>query len=62
MANNDASRRSFLKTVLAGSTAAAVTLSGKNTEAADAAKKKKQADEVLYRETPAFKEYYDSLR
>ena len=47
MAKNDASRRSFLKTVLAGSTAAAVTLSGKNTEAADAAKKKKQADEVL---------------
>jgi hypothetical protein len=61
MAKNDASRRSFLKTVLAGSTAAAVTLSGKTSEAVDT-KRKQQTDEVLYRETPAFKKYYDSLR
>ncbi|RUM37073.1 MAG: hypothetical protein DSY50_01055 [Desulfobulbus sp.] len=61
MQHNDESRRSFLKTVLAGSAAVAtVTVTGKK---ANAAKKGiRKTGEVLYTETPAFKEYYNSLR
>ena len=63
MQHDDESRRSFLKTVLAGSAAAAtVTLSGKKAKAAGRGTQTKNNDEILYRETPAFKEYYNSLR
>jgi len=61
MQHNDESRRSFLKTVVAGSAAAAtITLTGKKAKAAN--RNTEKADEVLYQETQAFKKYYNSLR
>ena len=61
MKKDDAERRSFLKTLMTGSAVAAATFS------AGAAKAKQQettrkTDEVLYRESEDFKEYYKSLR
>ncbi len=56
------SRRSFLKQLLAGSAVVATaTLTG--TKAGTAQQNHaKEADEVLYRETKAFRKYYQSLR
>ena len=62
MQQNDESRRSFLKQVLAGSAVAAgAALTGKKVRAGEKIKTR-VSDEVLYRESEAFKKYYDSLR
>ncbi len=55
-------RRSFLKTLLAGSATAAVAAIGaKSAKAAKTVAEKKRPDEVLYRETEEFKRYYETL-
>jgi fructose-specific component phosphotransferase system IIB-like protein len=62
MQQNDESRRSFLKQVLAGSAVAAgATLTGKKVQALEISRAK-VSDEILYRESDDFKKYYDSLR
>lgn len=62
MQQNDESRRSFLKQVLAGSAVATgVALTGKKASAREN-KAAQRSDEVLYHETEAFKNYYKSLR
>ncbi len=62
MQKNDDNRRSFLKQVLAGSAlVAGTTLAGKKAKAQEG-KANRNPDETLYRETEAFKKYYDSLR
>ncbi len=62
MQQNDESRRSFLKQVLAGSAVAAgATLTGKKVRALET-RKTRVSNEVLYHESDDFKKYYDSLR
>jgi len=62
MQQNDESRRSYLKQVLAGTAVAAGTaLTGKKVRAGEKIKTR-VSDEVLYQESDAFKKYYDSLR
>jgi hypothetical protein len=55
------SRRSFLKKLVTGTAAvtAAAAVSPVRVQAGGA--KQKSTDEVLYRETPAFRDYYRSL-
>jgi len=66
MQQKDESRRSFLKQVLAGSAVVAgAALTGKKAQARETMKTRYQgpgSDEVLYKETDAFKKYYESLR
>jgi hypothetical protein len=64
MQQNDESRRSFLKQVLAGSAVAAgAALTGKKAHAGETLKTRYSGSgEVLYQETDAFKKYYESLR
>lgn len=61
MKKEDTERRSFLKTLITGSVAGAAVFSAGKVKA-----KGKQAalksDEVLYRESKDFKDYYKSLR
>ena len=54
-------RRSFLKKLVLGS-AAAVAVSAVRPGKASARKQKTADGEILYRETPAFREYYRSLK
>ena len=60
-------RRSFLKQALAGTVAAATLVArGKNVEAIDrdgspVNNAGQRPDEILYRETEAFKKHYDTL-
>ena len=62
MQQNDDGRRSFLKKVLTGTAVVAgVALSGKKAQAKQQ-KTVQHGDEVLYKETEAFKKYYQSLR
>jgi len=62
MQQNDESRRSFLKQVLAGSAVVAgAALTEKKARAGEAVKTQKSG-EILYRESKAFTKYYDSLR
>ncbi len=57
------SRRSFLKKLAAGCAAAAAAgMLKPRPVTARSARERKADDEILYRETPAFKEYYDSLK
>lgn len=62
MKENDDKRRSFLKQLVAGSAIVAGTaLVGKKVQAAED-KASKRPEEVLYKKSPAFQKYYDSLR
>jgi hypothetical protein len=54
-------RRSFLKKLVLGS-AAAVAVSAARPGKAAARGRKTGDGEILYRETPAFREYYRSLK
>ncbi len=58
MKNN---RRSFLKKLALGS-AAAMAVGAVKPRPAAARSRETVEDEILYRETPAFREYYRSLR
>ncbi|WP_457572696.1 hypothetical protein [Desulfolithobacter sp.] len=59
----DDSRRSFLKSLLAGSAVAAGVVTSSRPARADRASRDRQVqDEVLYRETAAFRDYYKTLR
>ncbi len=62
MKKDDEKRRSFLKQIL-GTTAmvAGSALIGKKAQAGEGTAVKRP-DEVLYKKTAAFKNYYDSLR
>ena len=57
-------RRSFLKQVLAGSTVITVAAltTGKAKAGPDTPDRRTGQDEILYRETEAFKKYYQTLR
>jgi len=61
-------RRSFLRTLLAGSAVTAVAAASGTTATARTANRPGQEAatggkaEILYRETEAFRRYYDSLR
>lgn len=62
MKQKDGERRSFLKTILAGSAvAAAATVSSKSARAAKKTPLEKRRGDVLYSETEAFKRYYETL-
>jgi len=62
MKKEKGNRRTFLKSLLAGSAvAASVTAVGKPLKAG-VEKISPSGDETLYRETDAFKQYYKSLR
>ena len=62
------SRRSFLQSILAGSAVTAVAVATGGKTAAAAGKKdgnrrgRAPEDEILYRETPEFRQYYKTLR
>ncbi len=61
------SRRSFLQSILAGSavTAVAVAAGGKTAAATDnkgGSRGGAPEEEILYRETPEFRQYYKTLR
>ncbi|WP_456385863.1 hypothetical protein [Desulfolithobacter sp.] len=59
----DDSRRSFLKSLLAGSAVAAgVVTASRPARATRTSGRRQVQDEVLYRETSAFKDYYKTLR
>lgn len=68
MKKEDGSRRSFLQSILAGSTVAAVAVAGGGKPAragngpGDIGKTTRaMQDEILYHETDAFKRYYETL-
>lgn len=65
MKKNDESRRTFLKSLLAGSAVAAgVATTAKAARTGiskNISKNTPPVDETLYRETDAFKQYYQSL-
>ncbi len=62
MKQNDDKRRSFLKQIFAGTAViAGSALVGKKVKARESGMEKRP-DEVLYKKTEAFKNYYDSLR
>ena len=61
MKKNDENRRSFLKSLLAGSAVVAGVATTAKAAQIGAAKNRPPVDETLYRETDAFKEYYQSL-
>ena len=68
MKKEEGSRRSFLESILAGSavTAVAVAAGGKTVRAGSrkagtGAVSRNRQDEILYRETDAFKKYYETL-
>ncbi len=61
MKKDDADRRSFLKTLMTGSAIAATTFSA-GTAIAKKQDTTRKTDEVLYRESEDFKDYYKSLR
>ncbi len=63
------SRRSFLQSILAGSAVAAVAVAGGVKTAAAANKnggnsvgRRTSKDEILYRETADFRQYYETLK
>ena len=55
-------RRSFLKHILAGSAVIAGAAVSAKPAKADDAPVKTHGKEILYKESAAFKKYYDSLR
>ncbi|MEA3467996.1 MAG: transcriptional initiation protein Tat [Thermodesulfobacteriota bacterium] len=61
MKKDDADRRSFLKTLMTGSAIAAATFSAGTIKAKEQDTARK-TDEILYRESEDFKDYYKSLR
>lgn len=62
MQQNQDSRRSFLKHVLAGTAVVAgTTLTGEKAKAREKVRAR-QPGEILYKETEDFKKYYESLR
>ena len=62
MKNNEDSRRTFLKSLLAGSAVAAgVASTAKPSRAAVQKQRQMTEQEILYRETDEFKRYYKSL-
>ena len=62
MKKNEDSRRTFLKSLLAGSAVAAgAATATKPSRAAVKKQKQTRTEEVLYRETDEFKRYYQSL-
>lgn len=62
MKKEEGSRRTFLKSLLAGSAVAAGVATAAQPAQADVKKASASDDETLYRETDAFKRYYQSLR
>ncbi|GAB4343446.1 MAG: hypothetical protein Kow0089_19240 [Desulfobulbaceae bacterium] len=63
MSKKNEERRSFLKHLVAGTAAVAgVTASGRKARATTARGVPRDDSEVLYRETDAFRRFYDSLR
>ncbi len=58
------SRRSFLQSILAGSAVAAVAVAGGGKTAAGPKKggSSSSKDEILYRETADFRQYYETLK
>ena len=62
MKDKKGDRRTFLKSLLAGSAVAAgVATSKKPAQAKGKAQPNRSGQETLYRETDAFKDYYTSL-
>jgi hypothetical protein len=61
MKKNDAERRSFLKTLMTGSAVAATMFSAGTIKAKEQESPGK-TDDILYRESEDFKDYYKSLR
>ncbi len=61
MKKNDESRRTFLKSLLAGSAVVAGVATTAKAARTNAAKNTLPVNETLYRETDAFKQYYQSL-
>ena len=61
MKKKDGARRSFLKGVLAGSAAVAVSAVSSKSARAGTTTLKKRTGEILYRETEDFKRYYETL-
>lgn len=61
MKKEDTERRSFLKTLITGSVAGAAMFSAGTVNAKEKQTGRK-SDEVLYRESKDFKDYYKSLR
>ncbi|HIP39927.1 MAG TPA: formate dehydrogenase [Desulfocapsa sulfexigens] len=61
MKKNDSERRSFLKTLMTGS-AVAATMFCASTIKAEKENSTRRTDEILYRESQDFKDYYKSLR
>jgi len=63
MKKDEGSRRTFLKSLLAGSAVAAGAAAGiGSAKAAGRRKTSLPENETLYRETEEFKQYYQSLR
>lgn len=62
MHQNDEGRRSFLKRILAGSAVATTVALKANSAKAAKQNTAQRPEEILYRETEAFKSYYKSLR
>ncbi len=61
MKKNDESRRTFLKSLLAGSAVVAGVATTAKAARTSAAKNTLPVNETLYRETDTFKQYYQSL-
>lgn len=61
MKKDETGRRSFLKQLVAGSAVAATVFHGKTANAKEQ-ESTRQTDEILYRESEDFKDYYKSLR
>lgn len=61
MKKEDTERRSFLKTLITGSAVGAAVFSS-GTVNAEEKQIARKSDEVLYRESEDFKDYYKSLR
>ncbi len=61
MKSADSNRRSFLKTLFAGAVTTAVVRGAKEASAGQTLNRQ-GIEETLYRETEAFKKYYESLR
>ncbi len=62
MKKEEGNRRTFLKSLIAGSAVAAGVATAAKPAKAGVKRSSTPGDETLYRETDAFKRYYKSLR